>query len=262
MAEKGKIQSKEASDGYSINNYVTSTGHVLTTPKTPSPRRKFSRPITSYEEKDNATAAEQPFASLLQTPCRRLTTPESKDLTSAEILRRRLSRRISGIILPDTHERILSPVQQLSCIDETEDCEEAPATETKDAYPLEITAVALEVVLAHLSHIEQIEQFIAKEKDLLLDLNKNVGIPITDRTMASDMEGSLRVLSEDQVCDYFESVHTCVDRQRHVCEELLREMERISHGTNTTSGVAVSTQFGQPDPKLQRNLKDEFDEPS
>jgi hypothetical protein len=264
VVEQGKIQSKEASDKYSINKYVTSTGHVLSTPKTPSPRRKFSRPITLYgEEEDNANnATQQPFASLLQTPCRRPTTPESRDLTSAEILRKRLSRRISGIIIPDIHERIQSPVQQLSCIDETEDCEEATATATNDAYPTEITTVALEVVLAHLSHIEQIEQFIAKEKDLLLDLNKKVGISITDRTMASDMEGSLRVLSEAQVCDYFESVHTCVDRQRHACEDLLREMERISHGTGSIPGVTESPQLYQPDPKLQRNLKDEFDAPS
>jgi hypothetical protein len=69
-------------------------------------------------------------------------------------------------------------------------------------------------------------------------------------------------LSEDQVCDYFESVHTCVDRQRHVCEDLLREMERISHGTGSIAGVTESPQLYQPDPKLQRNLKDEFDAPS
>ncbi len=131
--------------------------------------------------------AQWPFASILQTPCRHPMTPESRDLTSTEILRKRLSHRILGI-QPEVHERIQSPVQQLSCIDETEDCKEAPATTTKVAHPIEITTVALEVIFAHLSHIEQIEQFIAKEKDLLLDLNKKVGISITDRTLASDME--------------------------------------------------------------------------
>ncbi len=254
MIEQGRQQSKEASDKYSINKYVTSTGHVLSTP---SPRSKFSKPTTSYEEEDNAA---QPFASLLQTPSRSITS-ESRDQMSAEILRKRLSRRISGI-KPEIHEHVRSPVQQLSCIIETEDCEEVPLTATKDAHTTEITKVALEVVLAHLSHIEQIEQFIAKEKDLLLDLNKQVGISITDRTMASDIEGRLCALSEEQVCDYFESVHTCVDKQRHVCEDLLREMERISHGAVSSCTESRARDLAQSpyvqDSTLQRNLKDEF----
>ena len=185
--EQGKIQSKEASDKYSINKYVTSMGHVISTPRTPNPRRIFSKPIPLYGEEENAMTAQRPFTSILQTPCRHPMTPESRDLTSTEILRKRLSHRILGI-QPEVHERIQSPVQQLSCIDETEDCKEAPATTTKVAHPIEITTVALEVIFTHLSHIEQIEQFIAKEKDLLLDLNKKVGISITDRTLASDME--------------------------------------------------------------------------
>ena len=259
IIEQGRQQSKMASDNYSINKYVTSSGHVLSTP---SPRSKFSKPTTSHGEDDNAATAHQPFASLLQTPCRSM-TPESRDQTSTEILRKRLSRRISGI-KPEIHEHVRSPVHQLSCIIETEDCEEVPPIATKDAHTTEITKVALEVVLAHLSHIEQIEQFIAKEKDLLLDLNKQVGISITDRTMASDIEGRLCALSEEQVCDYFESVHTCVDKQRHVCEDLLREMERISHGAVSTANVTESpaSDLAQSpyvqDSTLQRNLKEEF----
>jgi len=258
IIEQGRQQSKMASDNYSINKYVTSSGHVLSTP---SPRSKFSKSTTSYGEDDNAATAHQPFASLLQTPCRSM-TPE-KDQTSTNILRKRLSRRISGI-KPEIHEHVRSPVHQLSCIIETEDCEEVPPTATKDAHTTEITKVALEVVLAHLSHIEQIEQLIAKEKDLLLDLNKQVGISITDRTMASDIEGRLCALSEEQVCDYFESVHTCVDKQRHVCEDLLREMERISHGAVSTASVTESPasdlaqSLYDQDSTLQRNLKDEF----
>ncbi|KAL3790632.1 hypothetical protein ACHAW5_004199 [Stephanodiscus triporus] len=264
VIEQAKVHATEASDKYSINKYVTSTGHVLSTP---SPRRKFSKPTNSYGEEDDIATAQQPFASLLQTPCRPR-TPESRDHTPTEILRKRLSRRISGI-KPDISEHVLSPVHQLSCINETEDCEEVAHTATKDAHTTEIAIVALEVVLAHLSHIEQIEQFIAKEKNLLLDLNKQVGISITDMAKASDIKGRLCVLTEDQVCDYFESVHSIVDKERHVCEVLLREMERISHGDVSTASAMESSvsdiplsPYGQPDLALQRNLKDEFGAPT
>ena len=272
VMEQAKVQAKEASDKYSINKYVTSTGHVLSTPSPRgSPRRKFTKPATN----DSALIAEQPFASLMHTPIRPTNVVPK---TSAEILRKRLSRRISGI-KPELHHHeqhvVHSPSNQLSCVDETEDCEEAPpspgtATETtkhKDAHTTEITAVALEVILAHMSHLEQLEKFIATEKEILQNLNKDVGITITDMTITSDIEGRLCDLTEEQVCDYFESVHACVNKQRTACEELLREMERISQGTVSTASISdaspssdiAQSPYGDADSTLQRNLRDEFD---
>jgi hypothetical protein len=263
VIEHAKIQAKEASDKYSINRYVTSTGHVLSTPSPRgSPRRKFSKPATNDS---TLNVVEQPFASLMHTPIRPTTMAPK---TSAEILRKRLSRRISGI-KPELLQ-VHSPSNQLSCIDETEDCEEAPPSPTttkhKDAHTTEITAVALEVILAHMSHMEQLEKFIATEKEILQHLNKEVGITITDMTMTSDIEGRLCNLTEEQVCDYFESVHACVNKQRTACEELLREMERISQGTVSTASISdaspssdiAQSPYGDADSTLQRNLRDEF----
>jgi F420-0:gamma-glutamyl ligase len=141
-------------------------------------------------------------------------------------------------------------------------------TKHKDAHTTEITAVALEVILAHMSHLEQLEKFIATEKEILQNLNKDVGITITDMTITSDIEGRLCDLTEEQVCDYFESVHACVNKQRTACEEVLREMERISQGTVSTASISdaspssdiAQSPYGDADSTLQRNLRDEFDE--
>ena len=47
-------------------------------------------------------------------------------------------------------------------------------------------------------------------------------------------------LTEEQVCDYFESVHVCVDAQRNASESLLREMERISQGGGGDVSISSS----------------------
>ncbi|KAL7437780.1 hypothetical protein ACHAXH_008822 [Discostella pseudostelligera] len=263
----GKVHVKEASDKYSANQYVTSTGHVLSTP---SPRRgKLSKPVGLYGVNEAIPTPQQPFASLLQTPSRQM-TPESSH-TPCKILRKRLSRRISGI-KPGGYEHAQSSPTYLSSIDETEDCnEQVTPSVINDIHSSEIANVALEVIAAHLSHLEQIESLITREKDLLLGLNKQLGIPITNRMMTSDLACSLSSLSEEQVCDYFESVHMVVDKQRNSSEELLREMERISQGgvSSENDVECQKSMNGQNSPQstllgsereqgIQRNLKDEF----
>eukprot|EP00571_Detonula_confervacea_P005528 CAMPEP_0172318352 /NCGR_PEP_ID=MMETSP1058-20130122/34672_1 /TAXON_ID=83371 /ORGANISM="Detonula confervacea, Strain CCMP 353" /LENGTH=689 /DNA_ID=CAMNT_0013033177 /DNA_START=195 /DNA_END=2264 /DNA_ORIENTATION=- len=261
IAEQAKIQAKEASDKYSINEYVTSTGHVLSTP---SPRKgKHSKPSTLYGGEEAAITAQQPFASLLQTPNRPMSyqSPVSTQ-NSCDILKRRLSRRISGI-KDEISEHVLSP-SHLTSINETDDSNGATPSTIKDSHSSEITNVTLEVIAAHLSHIEQIETLISKEKDLLLDLNKQLGISITDGTKTAELSDRLASLSEEQVCDYFESVHICVDTQRNVGEEMLKEMEQISQGDGlNVSGIdtpespqrqdLAQSPLG-PDLALQRNL--------
>ena len=254
----GKVLAKEASDKYSANQYVTSTGHVVSTP---SPRR--GKTVSLYQGGSDAIPTpQQPFASLLQTPSRQF-TPESSQ-TPCKILRQRLSRRISGI-KPGVYDHAQSSPTHLTSIDEAEDCTEQPTPSlNNDMHCSEITNVALEVIAAHLSHQEQTESLLTKEKDLLLGLNKQLGISITNGMMASELAGSLATLSEEEVCDYFESVHMVVDKQRNAADELLREMERISQGgVSSRSGTerqerADRQNFQQQDEGFQRNLKDEF----
>ncbi|KAL7541890.1 hypothetical protein ACHAXR_011335 [Thalassiosira sp. AJA248-18] len=264
MSEQAKMQAKEGPNKYSVNEYVTSSGHVLSTPS-PRKGKQHAKPTNLYgrEETDAVTTTQQPFASLLQTPSRSMIrlSPESRQ-KSCKILRKRLSRRISGVI-DEAPEHITSP-SQLSSISEADDSNCMPSS-TINA---EITNVALEVIAAHLSHLDQIETLVSKEKDLLLDLNKQLGISISDGTRAADLADRLASLSEEQVCDYFESVHVCVDKQRDAGESLLQEMERISEGdvsTTVVSGIEspeIMSQRGDlaqsPLKSMQRDLKDEF----
>ena len=267
ISEQAKIHAKEASNKFNTNEYVTSSGHKLSTP---SPRRgKHSKPISLYGGGEtSAITTEQPFASLLQTPNRQM-TPEIREKT-CNILRKRLSRRISGVKeeLPD---HVQSPVQ-LSSIDETQDdSHDIPSSSAivEDAHSAEITNVALEVISAHLKHLDQIESLVTKERELLLDLNTKLDVTITDGMKAAELSDRLASLTEEQVCDYYESVHICVDKQRNVSEELLGEMERISMGDTSTVVSAIESPashrqdlaqspFGSQEPSLQRNLRDEF----
>lgn len=169
-AERAKMHAKEGSSAYSISQYVTSSGHILSTP---SPRKGvYSKP--SFRGEGSGLATQQPFASLLQTPSRSaIRQPLESRQKSCKDLRKRLSRRISGI-KEDTPEPPSTPGgRQLSSINEAEDSS-APPSAIKESVSTEITNVALEVIAAHLSHLEQIETLISKEKDLLLDLNKQV----------------------------------------------------------------------------------------
>mmetsp|Transcript_29172 Transcript_29172/g.61937 ORF Transcript_29172/g.61937 Transcript_29172/m.61937 type:complete len:691 (+) Transcript_29172:146-2218(+) len=267
-SERAKIQAKESYNKSSINQYVTSSGHVLSTP---SPRSgRYSKPtFLCRGEEAGATITQQPFASLLETPSRSMIrqSPDSRQ-KSCKVLRKSLSRRISGIIddipQPDTpgHRR------QLSSINETEDGNNAPHSAIKDAHSTEITNVALEVIAAHLSHLDQIENLILKEKGLLLHLNEKLGISITDETKTAELANHLASLSEEQVCDYFESVHMCVEKQRYAGEILLKEMERISQGDVSTLAGSDSNDHSleaqqmhedlAQSPLGHRDLRDEF----
>lgn len=242
----------------------------------------------------------QPFASLMQTPQPNknpaATTPTQQlrqygnnnnimnadshhhnSPKSAKMLRKRLSRRISGIGgLETTSSATGSGVganasantvdaykRQLSSIAEKSDgsVTTTVATSNGGSSPLspsspastannrvnsssnsdEITFVALEVIAAHLAHLDKIETQISHEKDLLLDLNKQLGISISNATNSDELARCLGKLTEEQVCDYFESVHICVDLQRNASESLLREMERISQGGGGGADVSMSS---------------------
>ena len=280
----GKIQAKESSYRYATNEYVTASGHKLSTP---SPKR-YSKPSSLYYRGEDGRdeggeATEQPFASLMHTPTRPTRnhmTPESQQKT-CKVLRKRLSCRISGINgsvaafekeLPD---HIQSP-SGLQSINELSLAPSAPPTkspvvEEDTTQPeAEITTVALEVISAHLSHIDQMESLVSKERELLSDLSTKLGVSITNEMNAAELsEHIAKSLSEEQVCDYYESVHVCVDKQRTVSEELLGEMERISTGDTSTivSGIDSPASLHKDLPQspkddhqesLQRNLKDEF----
>ena len=102
-----------------------------------------------------------------------------------------------------------------------------------------------------------------------MDLNTKLDVTITDGMKAAELSDRLASLTEEQVCDYYESVHICVDKQRNVSEELLGEMERISMGDTSTVVSAIESPashrqdlaqspFGSQEPSLQRNLRDEF----
>lgn len=279
----------------------------------------------------------QPFASLMQTPQpnknQTATTPtqqlrqygNSNNIVnadshhhnspkSAKMLRKRLSRRISGIGGLETTSLTTSAggsgvganasantveayKRQLSSIAEKSDgsvtttvatssnggssslsSSSSPASTANNHHVNssssnsdEITFVALEVIAAHLAHLDKIETQISHEKDLLLDLNKQLGISISNATNSDELARCLGKLTEEQVCDYFESVHICVDLQRNASESLLREMERISQGgggggadvsmSSDTMGVSNGgTMHQSPDglDRLQRDLGSQF----
>ena len=254
----GKVYVKEASDKYSANTYVTSTGHVLSTP---SPRRGMTSRTAGLLGGNGAIPTpQQPFASILQTPSRQM-TPESSQ-TPCKVLRNRLSRRISGI-KPGGYEHTQSSSTHLSSIDETEDCnEQGTPSVINDFHSSETVNVALEVIAAHLSHLEQIKLLFKKENDLLVSLNNKLGMTVTNGMMTSELACGLASLSEEEVCDYFESVHMVVDKQRNASEDLLLEMERISSGNDIKSQESINEQQsptrGTQELRLQRNLTDDF----
>lgn len=227
-ADQEKIRSKEGPTQYSANQYVTSSGHILSTP---SPRSAKRIGAASLRGGLDAIATEQPFASLLQTPNQSSqdATPDSKP-KSAKILRKRLSHRISGVhvdgAICTNFER------QLSSINESETKPTGPSSETHSA---EVSNVALEVIAAHLSHIEKLESLLHKEKDVLLGISEELGVSITDSTQTDELVSKLRNLSEEKVCDYFEEVYQRADRQKKCGEQLIEEMEKICQGSSNTT---------------------------
>eukprot|EP00578_Thalassiosira_sp_NH16_P011911 CAMPEP_0181106828 /NCGR_PEP_ID=MMETSP1071-20121207/16737_1 /TAXON_ID=35127 /ORGANISM="Thalassiosira sp., Strain NH16" /LENGTH=694 /DNA_ID=CAMNT_0023190255 /DNA_START=38 /DNA_END=2122 /DNA_ORIENTATION=+ len=262
ISEQNKLQAKEGSDQYSINEYVTSSGHKVSTPGSSRGAGKYRMPAHQYGEVEPCSTPEQPFASLLQTPVR----PKNHE-SSRKVLRKRLSRRISGIKeeppAPPTSPSLLASISESDDIEGV-----APSTVDEHADSSEICNVALEVIAAHLSHLEQVSSFITEEKGILSELIEKLGISITDGAQTSELANRLATLSEEQVCDYFESVHVCVDKQKDAGEVLLKEMERISRGdVSNVSGIEDSPSSLQRqnlpqsplgDPSLQRNLRDEF----
>ncbi|KAL7528583.1 hypothetical protein ACHAWF_003740 [Thalassiosira exigua] len=167
-AEQPRMPHNESSKAYSANQYVTSSGHVMSTP---SPRSRGR-----YARGEAAVTPQQPFASLLQTPGRReahLRSPEPREHQSREDLKKRLSRRISGINahVPD-HAH--SPGQLCSIQEGENDKGGISLLPSQDVLPSsEIATLAMEVVTAHLTHMERIEASIAKERELLTDLNNS-----------------------------------------------------------------------------------------
>ena len=259
-----KIRNKESSSTYSTSSYVLSSGHVVSS-STPQRTSRLPPPSSLSPRKSprTPTTPKQPFASLMQTPQpnKNETTPTRNHNNNnnnhhhntdairqspkpAKVLRKRLSRRISGIDGLEAAAAINSTAhmeytRQLSSIAEKNDDgisatgPSSPSTANGNANnnnSEEITFVALEVISAHLAHLDKVEKHLSREKDLLLDLNNKLGISVSDSTNSDELARCLSNLTEEQVCDYFESVHVCVDAQRNASESLLREMERISQG--------------------------------
>ena len=244
-SERGKRASvKESRNAYSINEYVTSSGHVLMTPSPKKGRNSLRVPTT-----------QQPFASLLQTPSQSMMDPSPEVRPERHVLRKRLSRRISGI--KDDDPGPVSTPTQLSSINETEGSDHDASPAAGNGNATDIADVALEVVAAHLSHIEEVEGLLSREKDLLLNLNQQLGIRISDETETRALTAHLAKLSEEEVCDYFEGVHACADEQRRAGETLLREMERISVGDADEGGPSPDS-AESPLVHLQRNLGGAF----
>lgn len=249
--------SREAISDYSTNTYVTSSGQVLSTP---SPRRPYRSPRRSTGMRGGppAVVTEQPFASLLHTPSRNEKSPINPltplglrtQKASSNVLRKRLSRRISGVDVlngsnnplhfessGDDHRR------QLSSINETDDnkgqlrvlkSEEEEAEYVGEIEPNlseVITTVAMEVIGAHLTHLKQLEAAVLKEKELLTGLEELAGSSFVDNDLkSSEIQSCLATLSQEKVEDYFESVHACVVEQVSSCENFIDEMVKISQG--------------------------------
>ena len=246
--------SREAISDYSTNTYVTSSGQVLSTP---SPKRIYRSPRRSSGKRGPPVIVEQPFASLLTTPMKNVQSPV-KQLTplglktqkaSSTVLRKRLSRRISGVPAIKGGSNIVDHAEtngeefkrQLSSINEAEDSyisksksnEETPEKVVSNANKpqAEITTVALEVIEAHLRHLKELEVAVSKEKELLADLEKLAGSKLLGADInCAEVTTQLAMLSEDQVCDYFEALHICVNKQLDSSENFLGEMEKISQG--------------------------------
>ncbi|KAL7519457.1 hypothetical protein ACHAWX_004214 [Stephanocyclus meneghinianus] len=253
--------SREAISDYSTNTYVTTSGQVFSTP---SPRKQYRPPSYSSGKKDVSVAAtQQPFASLLKTPLKHERFPINQltplDLssrtqkTSTNVLRNRLSRRISGVQALNGDGELYSETQmepadeyrrQLSSINEGEDnkfgnlLNNTAIMHTSTGHFSEITTVALEVIEAHLSHLQELEAAMSKEKELLADLEKISGVSLAGNDRKSpQVTTCLASLTEEEVCDYFESLHVCVDKQLISSEKFLMEMERISRGGDNEHDV-------------------------
>mmetsp|Transcript_3387 Transcript_3387/g.7151 ORF Transcript_3387/g.7151 Transcript_3387/m.7151 type:complete len:720 (-) Transcript_3387:81-2240(-) len=283
IAEREKYGSSpspaKAAHDYSANVYVTTTGQVMATP---SPRAKFHKP-TPIGDDGEGNRTTQPFASLLRTPqhprsSSRKTTAYSSGATpsrghhsreynqkSSKVLRKRLSCRITGIT--PVVSSLDDDWNNLSRINESDD--NCAQTNNEDGNGAEIAAVAMEVLAAHLSHLEEMEAEVAKEKKILLDLGKQFGILDIEGLKSSHFHGHLATLSEEQVCDYFESVHVCADQQRIASEKLLKEMENISKGGEPCKNVvntvekrelAQSPMNGFHLDTVQKELDDLFDD--
>ncbi|KAL3782967.1 hypothetical protein HJC23_003123 [Cyclotella cryptica] len=246
--------SREAISDYSPNTYVTTSGQVFSTP---SPRRQYRPPSYSSGKKDLSVAStQQPFASLLKTPLKSERSPiypltplglsSKSQKVSTNVLRKRLSRRISGVQAMTGDGELYSEIRtetaeqyprQLSSINETEDnkCGNQLNNPSVGHIPTtqfsEITTVALEVIEAHLSHLQELEAAMSKEKELLADLEKISGVALANNDRTSPhVTTCLASLTEEEVCDYFESLHVCVDKQLISSEKFLMEMEKISRG--------------------------------
>ena len=139
--------------------------------------------------------------------------------------------------------------RQLSSINEADDnkggnqLNNSAAEPDATAEPIsEITTVALEVIAAHLSHLKQLEAAVSKEKELLADLEKLSDASLSNNDQSSsEVRTCLGSLSEEYVCDYFESLHICVDSQQISSDKFLREMERICQGEE--NGHDISHDF-------------------
>jgi len=223
--EQSKVHNKAGSSQYSANQYVTSSGHVLSTP---GRRSAHGIKSTAVYPQGDADFTQQPFASVLRTPNQapNQPTPESKP-KSAKVLRKRLSHRISGVYVA-SGEISISPDRQLSSIDESR--VKSASSSSDELHLNEISNVALEVIAAHLSHMEKMEFLLQKERDVLLDINKQLGISISDATQTAELVAKLGSLSEEKVCDYFESVYQCANDQKRAGENLIEAMERVSQG--------------------------------
>ena len=165
------------------------------------------------------------------------------DRLPSEALRRRWSRRISGIGAGDGADG------EMRTGGGGERGAEAPVAKVGN----EIADVALEVIAAHLSHLERAERAISREKRLLSELGTRLDVSILDGTKnGAELAERLASLTEEQVCDYFESVHVCVDEQRIAGEALLKEMERISRGDHC--GANDHGSGGRPPRSSRREL--------
>jgi uncharacterized protein (DUF885 family) len=134
--------------------------------------------------------------------------------------------------------------RQLSSINEAEDTKfgnllNNPANmPTSTGHFSEITTVALEVIEAHLSHLQDLEAAMSKEKELLADLEKISGVSLSGNDRKSpQVTTCLASLTEEEVCDYFESLHVCVNNQLVSSEKFLMDMERISRGGDNEHDV-------------------------
>lgn len=205
--------------------------------------KDHSSPIHVDERKKSAALAarsDAPASNLSSTMPSNLTTKDGQMILSTEELRKHAARRRShsSIIMQERfrkssrmnggssiheedEENIVESDKLLQDPPSAASLPTSPATDASPtlAQPPEHMVIAIRLLRAHKSHVDQIMETLKIEMDTLRDFDRLLEEPGRP--------------TEEEVLNYFESVGLCLDQRLLVGRELQREMDRISKGEPT-----------------------------